>query len=538
MGSGKTSAAINYMNSHPKQRFMFVTQYLDEVERIINACPKLNFKQPINFGGGKKESLDDLLSINANIATTHELLKRLPNETLDEIKDGGYTLILDEVLDAVAVYDILKGDIDFLLDCNVIDVDESKNIKWVFDKEYHGDTYKDFMKKCERDIIVYNKRNVLFWILSKELFDVFDNVYILTYMFEAQLQKYYLDIYNIDFQYITVRREKNNFYFSLDEYDIYIPDYMKTLHEKIHIISNAELNRIGNGHFDLSTGWYRRMCNDQHQKILQLKDNVSLFFRKSPGCKSSNFLWTTWKKYKSFITSRGYSRAYTSFSLRATNKFNQRHFLAYCVNVFMNPNLKLSCIDRGADVKENMYSLSVMIQWIWRSAIRNGEEIWIYVPSRRMRCLLKMWLNDLKNGGDGKGLNYKNIDKNIDDRLCVYFLDPRSKTTILKEKKTVLLSEYFEEHMQDILGDQFQFVDFTPDRYKTFQYLVTDGKYQYPVFITSKKINYDIYRKARDHSKCCGIPHCFCIGSGLYGNPLPPYVIFIDYHSWDIELET
>ena len=35
-----------------------------------------------------------------------------------------------------------------------------------------------------------------------------------------------------------------------------------------------------------------------------------------------------------------------------------------------------------------MYALSEMIQWIFRSRIRNNEDINIYIPSSRMRNLL------------------------------------------------------------------------------------------------------------------------------------------------------
>ena len=33
-----------------------------------------------------------------------------------------------------------------------------------------------------------------------------------------------------------------------------------------------------------------------------------------------------------------------------------------------------------------------MLQFIWRSAIRDGKEIWVYIPSIRMRNLLKQWI--------------------------------------------------------------------------------------------------------------------------------------------------
>jgi len=33
-----------------------------------------------------------------------------------------------------------------------------------------------------------------------------------------------------------------------------------------------------------------------------------------------------------------------------------------------------------------------MLRWISRSAVRNGEPVTVYVPSKRMRCLLESWI--------------------------------------------------------------------------------------------------------------------------------------------------
>ena len=46
-------------------------------------------------------------------------------------------------------------------------------------------------------------------------------------------------------------------------------------------------------------------------------------------------------------------------------------------------------------MEEDAYALSELIQWIFRSAIRDGKEIWLYIPSKRMRNLLIDWI-----GGD------------------------------------------------------------------------------------------------------------------------------------------
>ena len=37
MGTGKTTGLINYMNSNPENKYMFITPFLDEVQRIKDA---------------------------------------------------------------------------------------------------------------------------------------------------------------------------------------------------------------------------------------------------------------------------------------------------------------------------------------------------------------------------------------------------------------------------------------------------------------------------------------------------------------------
>ena len=65
----------------------------------------------------------------------------------------------------------------------------------------------------------------------------------------------------------------------------------------------------------------------------------------------------------------------------------------------MNVGQKLFYQNNGVDVYEDDYALSIMVQWIWRSAIRDGKKIWLYVPSKRMRDLLTNWIEEVSNGG-------------------------------------------------------------------------------------------------------------------------------------------
>ena len=72
----------------------------------------------------------------------------------------------------------------------------------------------------------------------------------------------------------------------------------------------------------------------------------------------------------------------------------------YIVNIFMNVSDKRFYQRNGIEVDEDAYALSVMVQWIWRSAIRDGDEIYLYIPSSRMRTLLLDWIEKTSKGGN------------------------------------------------------------------------------------------------------------------------------------------
>lgn len=72
--------------------------------------------------------------------------------------------------------------------------------------------------------------------------------------------------------------------------------------------------------------------------------------------------------------------------------------MAYLVNVFMNPFEYNFFVAQGVQPDQDGYALSVMVQWLWRSAIREGKDIEVYIPSERMRDLLIAWCDRLEKG--------------------------------------------------------------------------------------------------------------------------------------------
>jgi len=67
--------------------------------------------------------------------------------------------------------------------------------------------------------------------------------------------------------------------------------------------------------------------------------------------------------------------------------------VAYLVNVFFRVPVSRYLKAMFINLDEDLFALSEMIQFIWRSRIREGKPIDLFIPSGRMRHLLKAWLN-------------------------------------------------------------------------------------------------------------------------------------------------
>lgn len=115
MGSGKTSWAISYINQNPDENILYIAPYLDEATRIGSSVER-DMKYPKNKGNGKLGNIQELLNSGEDIASTHALFMMLNSDCKEAIRQGEYTLFLDETISAIEPYDLAhKDDIDYLL---------------------------------------------------------------------------------------------------------------------------------------------------------------------------------------------------------------------------------------------------------------------------------------------------------------------------------------------------------------------------------------------------------------------------------------
>lgn len=418
MGSGKSSAAITYMNEHSDQKFIYITPYLDEATRIRKGCPALRFAEPSDkipsCGFTKTGHTIQLLREGRNVTTTHQAFKFYTKEISDLVKEKGYTLIIDEDVEVLEQVKCHPADLDLLVRAGYLSYDDGGYT--VINESYDGVALSDIFRILqsrklitapyvqngddgdshstddECSVEIDGAKRLVYWILPPDLITSFRDVFILTYLFDAQDIHHLLEMHHLEYQRIGITKDANGT-FRFSDSAGYLPDIAMNLAQYIHILDHKKLNSIGDDRYALSSSWYKRSVKN----VEQLRKHITNYFlHLHGGSNGRQRMWGTYKDAQAKLAGKGYTKQYVVFNKKASNEYRERCWLAYPVNLFMNVGIRLFYKQYGIDVSDDTYALSTMIQWIWRSAIRDGKEIYLYLPSSRMRKLLEDWMEDVR----------------------------------------------------------------------------------------------------------------------------------------------
>lgn len=385
MGSGKTTAAIKAINAAPaEQKFMFVTPYLSEVARIKEGCAEKEFCEPVEGFDCKTADLERLIDVQANIVTTHALFTMMPLEYLEKIRETGYVLFLDEALEPMEpLTGIDPLDAEYATD-KLIRINEDSSVEWIASEKYHGQ-FTFLRNMCDKGYLrgaVSEEGAACFvHILPTAYFTSFKDVVIMTYLFSGQILKNYLNIEKLPYRRLFLNYEEQMF--ASKREGVFRRDYRPL----ITILDNPRMNAIGDKKTALSHSWYAR--ND----LKQVSNNLNNFFKNMMKSPANSRLWTVFADCKEEVGGSRYSKSFLACNTRATNEYKDRTVLAYLVNRYRNPFFVRYFRYYGVETNNDIFALSEMLQWLWRSALRDGKHIVLYIPSKRMRDLLKAWLD-------------------------------------------------------------------------------------------------------------------------------------------------
>lgn len=402
-GAGKSSYAIQMMRKNTSKKYIYITPFLDEIQRIKNECSNRYFYEPNEkLGKGSKlRHFNELLSDGDNIASTHSLFQNINKDTIEALIKNKYTLILDETMNILEEMKVSKSDLNYLMELNVITVDDkTKKITW-HDENYDDKfgAFSELKNNCTFGDMYLITDKVCYWIFPIEIFKYFEEIYIMTYMHKGQIQTYYLDMHNIKYEIKSVRKcgstgvgTRETMRYELINYC----DPNRSKYKELINIYDGKLNDVERKITDFSKTYYvnaKAGKVEQKESIELLKRNLYNYFKCIINGKSDDNMWSVFKDFKSLIKGKGYTKGFVECNIRATNKYKNKKNLAYCCNFYLNPMQKRLFKYNNIEINEDYYALDKLLQWIFRSQLRDNKPINIYLPSSRMRRLLTQWID-------------------------------------------------------------------------------------------------------------------------------------------------
>ncbi len=380
MGSGKTTQAIKMMNHYSDNKFIYVTPILTETDRIRNDCS--GFYSPRE--GFKRVDFINMVKEGKNVSTTHSLFSQLEMSDYSWLKD--YILVLDEVTTPVKVLDVSKDDARILLDKKepIVRIDENNTAIWL-DDAYSGTSYKELKKYIDTGNVSLVNGYAFVWSFPIEIFNSFGKVFVMTYQFTNSLLYYYFRYHNLEAK-ITFTDAAN------------LPAPPLRSIKSLIDVYEGKYNKIGNStpnkKYPLSATSVKSSSEYMFKKM---RNNIRNFFATYCKTHAEQNMFTCIKGYndeiKDKISDKGYASGFVSLGTKATNDYSHKTSVAFIHDIHPDPAIVSYFSKNGISINKDGYALAEMLQWIWRSAIRNDEPIKLFIPSERMRNLLENWLN-------------------------------------------------------------------------------------------------------------------------------------------------
>ncbi|GIP62686.1 hypothetical protein J32TS6_12410 [Virgibacillus pantothenticus] len=406
MGKGKSSYAIQMMNDAPLyQKFIYITPFLSEVERVLSSVKNRKFIQPeASKGKRKKDDLKDLISKGSDIVSTHSLFQKVDDELIELLNAQGYTLILDEVMNVIEQERISRDDLKLLLTAPTASGEPTLTVKEDGFCQWNDESYKEgkfinIKRLAESNNLMIYEDKAVYWTMPVEAFKAFDEVYILTYLFDGQIQRYYYDLFNVQYSYKSVDKVGDRY--ELTEYLPLHQEDRSQLKELINIYyptktDKTDLNKIGDKRGAFSVTHLNKVTKDADSALIRkmIKDNAYNFYRNKCKASSADVMWTTFKDAEKTLAPKNLKKQFVEVTSRATNDYADKTTCIYLANRFLNPITAQFFNSKGVKVNEELFALSELLQWTFRSRIRKGEAVEVYIPSSRMRGLLEDYLNN------------------------------------------------------------------------------------------------------------------------------------------------
>ena len=416
MGTGKSTYILDKMvdwsNEGLYEQFVYISPLLSEVGgkrkdkgkgydkgRVQEKCPWLDFRFPVNQGSSKLDSFRDLLLRGKNISATHNVFTNLTPLDVELIRERKNVLVIDEEVQALDTYsDLGKNHFNVLLSGGQVYITEEGKVCWnhkdfpqsedFLNRPDEGDYSANdkrlsrFINLCDGGYLHKVNDKVIIWEYPMSILEAFDEVIVMTYMFDASPMASWCKM-----NYVDVVQE------IIPELESRQEDIKRQIKGLVSIVETNKMQEVEK--FGFSYSWWNgtgknKIYTDKVKNVLE--DVVNNYLSNGVGYR--DYVFTCPENSFSKVKGKGYSRSEWLYSdCKATNDYADKKVMFYLYSKFPNVFISPFCKDKGADIDSDKYALSSMLQWLWRGCIRKSEPMEVVILSKRMRDLFKEWLD-------------------------------------------------------------------------------------------------------------------------------------------------
>ena len=372
MGTGKTTAIINWMVANPHNKYLYVSPMLAEVEeRIPFECAALEFVFPTTEHHRTKSlHLLELMTEGRNIAFTHSLFQDLSKLHLSRIEKEGYTLVIDE------------GSLGL--------------VRWLWDDIEDETAYSKLKRLCDMEMLYCAKRSrdMMVIQLPMALVQSAYRTIVLTYLFEGSVMESFLKLRGVEivpFEEVKLMKDP-----------VLVKRQARGL---INLCTTKSIQALPK--YSLSSTWYS--LNATKEQLTALGKAIYSAYRKYdsqdviltlPKTSTTKKVGNTAKNNPRYAVYRYVSvdEVFLYCSARATNDYAHKKVAIHAYNRYINTVVTAYLQDYGRDLNaipsDDQFALAEMLQWLWRTQIRDDKPVDVYILSHRMLHLLTRWLEE------------------------------------------------------------------------------------------------------------------------------------------------
>lgn len=415
MGSNKTNGILKWMDKNPDQKYLYISPLLSEVDsnsRLQKDLKYITFEYPeVDIESGVENKSDDLLlklQNNVNISATHSLYLSMTEEHLNEIERRGYIVVIDEELGVIESFDKYSvDDLKYLISKKDIEISsEDGTITWIGDDLGVNNKYRYFQILCNSKSVYATKRKDTMMVtqLPIRLLTCAKRVIIMTYMFKGNI----LDCF------LKLKRVKTKRFTEVETTVVKKEDIIKLITlippttevSKVGM-SASKYGKQGSNECKVVADYIRNVCRQHGATTIDVMYTFPKVLVKSDRKNGKQIRPKSFIEYKlpvlgedgvQLTDNKGKPVTTTHpcwihASCRATNKYSFKWCLIHCYDRYPNAIVETYLQDYDCMPERNVFAVSEICQWVWRSRIRNSEPIVLAIGSKRMYNLFLNWLN-------------------------------------------------------------------------------------------------------------------------------------------------